>query len=114
MAAWALDAALFAVTLGIGWTVWAISLAGRSTTPGMRALGMTVFATDTRRPATRRRMLLRGLVYQPLAVLLGVSTLGFGWLYVVAGVAGAQRRTLYDEWAQVVVLVPSRPVSARR
>lgn len=62
-----------------------------------------VFAIDTRLPASRARMVLRGVVYQGAAVLLGLSTLGFGWI-LIAGAAGENRRTLYDEWAQVVVL----------
>jgi len=65
---------------------------------------MVVFTADTRRPAPRRRMLLSGLAYQATAVLIGIATLGIGWLYVVAGALGANRRTVYDEWAQVVVL----------
>lgn len=103
-AGWALDVALFAVTLGVGWTVWSCRLADRATTPGKALLGLTVFATDTRRPATRQRMLLRGLVFAPLAVAIGAATLGLGWLYLVAGLAGRNGRPIYDEWARVVVL----------
>ena len=44
---------------------------------------MVVFTADTRRPAPRRRMLLSGLAYQATAVLIGIATLGIGWLYVV-------------------------------
>ncbi len=85
---------------------WNWHTAARAATPGQAALGLMVFATDTRRPATRPRMLLRGVVYHGTAVLIGVATLGIGWLYAVAGALGANRRTLYDEWAQVVVLAP--------
>jgi hypothetical protein len=65
---------------------------------------MIVFTTDTRRPASRRRMLLSGLVYQATAVLIGIATLGVGWLYVVGAALGSSRRTIYDEWSQVVVM----------
>lgn len=108
LGAWAMDVVLFAVTLGVGWLYWAWRTAKRSTTPGKAALGLMVFATDTRLPATRARMALRGVVYQGAAVLLGLSTLGVGWIYVLAGVAGENRWTLYNEWAQVVVLA-ARP-----
>ncbi|MGI9003394.1 MAG: RDD family protein [Pseudonocardia sp.] len=108
-AAWAVDVGLFVVTLGVGWTYWAWRTAGRSTTPGKALFGLTVFATDTHQPASRARMALRGIVYQGAAVLMGLATLGLGWIYVLAGTAGANRRTLYDEWSQVVVLArPAR------
>lgn len=110
-AAWALDLGLGVVTLGVGWAIWSYRLTARSTTPGMSLLGLMMFASDTRTPATRSRMLLRGLVYLPLAAVIGLVTVGLGWIYVVVGLLGANRRTLYDEWARVVVLVPPPAVA---
>jgi hypothetical protein len=110
--AWVLDLALFAATLGIGWSMWVWRDWARGTTPGKSLLGLTVFDTDTRRPATRDRMALRALVYQVVVVLLGVVTLGLGWLYCVGAALGANRRTVYDEWSGAVLL--ERPRQAFR
>jgi len=44
------------------------------------------------------------LVYQAVVVLLGVATLGLGWLYCVGAALGASRRTVYDEWSHAVLL----------
>ena len=108
-AAWALDLTLAAATLGVGWLVWTVSLWRAGTTPGKRALGLTVFGTDTQRPADRRRMALRALVHRMWGRALGISTLGVGFLYVWGGAVGKTRRTLYDDWAQTVVLAAPRP-----
>jgi len=102
--AWLLDIGLFVVTLGIGWTVWTWRSWAQGSTPGKSLLGLTVFGTDTRRPAGRGRMVQRALVYQSVVLLLGVATLGLGWLYCVAAALGASRRTVYDEWSHAVVL----------
>jgi len=104
LGAWLLDVALFVVTLGIGWAVWAWHSWAWGTTPGKSLLGLTVFGTDTRRPATRARMALRALVYQSVVMLIGVATLGLGWLYCVAAALGTGRRTVCDEWSHAVLL----------
>jgi hypothetical protein len=109
LAAFGLDAALFVVTLGVGWAVLAWRAWADGTSPGRRRLGLTVFATDTRRPADRRRMMLRGLVYQGLLVVAAICTLGLAWLYTVLGTAGRSRRMVHEEWAQVVVMAPPPP-----
>lgn len=103
-AAWILDVALFVVTFGVGWSILTWKSWAQGSTPGKALLGLTVFASDTGRPATRARMAVRALVYQGVALLIGITTFGFGWLYCVGSVLGAKRRTVYDEWAQVVLL----------
>jgi hypothetical protein len=112
VSAWVLDLALFAVTLGIGWSLWVWRDWARRTTPGKSLLGLTVFDTDTRRPAPAIGWRWRALVYQVVVVLLGVVTLGLGWLYCVGAALGANRRTVYDEWSHAVVL--ERPRQAFR
>lgn len=102
--AWALDLALIVATLGVGWLLWAWRTWPHGTTPGKRALGLTVFGTDTCRPADRRRMALRALVHRGWARLFGIATFGLGYAYVLGGAAGQSRRTLCDDWAQTVVL----------
>jgi hypothetical protein len=111
--AWLLDIALFVVTLGIGWAVWTWRGWAHGSTPGKSLLGLTVFGSDTRRPATRDRMAQRALLYQGAAVLLGVATLGLGWLYCVAAALGTGRRTLYDEWSHTVLLQRPRQAASR-
>lgn len=102
-AAWALDLGLVVATLGLG-LVWTLRAWRDGTTPGKRALGLTVFATDTGRPADRRRMAVRALVHRMWARAFGLATFGLGYAYVLGGAAGQSRRTLYDDWAQTVVL----------
>lgn len=104
LAAGLLDLALIVCTLGVGWAIWTWRRWADATTPGKGMLGLTVVDLTTRRPATRRRMAQRTLVYQALALVLGAVTFGLGWLYCVAALAGPNRRTIYDEWAQVVVV----------
>lgn len=116
-AAWALDVGLFVASLGVGWAVSTWRRWGQGSTPGKAILGLTVFDVGTRRPCTRRRMALRALGHQGIVVLLGIATLGLGWLYALAGMCGVNRRPLWDEWAQVIVLAqpsslePSRKAS---
>lgn len=108
-AAWAIDLVLIVVTLGVGWLIWALKTWERGTTPGKQLLGLTVFATDTRSPADRRRMVLRSVIHRGWARLFGLATFGLGYVYVLGGAAGRTRRTLYDDWAQTVVL--ARPAT---
>lgn len=112
-AAWAIDVALILGTAGVGYLLWAFRLWEAGTTPGKRALGLTVFATDTRRPADRNRMVLRAFVHRMWGRAMGISTLGLGFFYVWGAAAGRTRRTLYDDWAQTVVLAGPRPAVLR-
>lgn len=114
IAAWLLDIGLFVLTLGVGWLALAWRGWASGTTPGKAMLGLTVFDTEARRPADRGRMATRALVYQALALLLGVATLGVGWAYCVGAALGGARRTLYDEWSRVVLLQRPGPRPARR
>lgn len=102
-AAWLLDTVLFVVTLGAGWAAWAWRTSAHAATPGMALLGLTVVDTASGRPASRRRILGRG-VHQALALATGVATTGLGWPYAVAGALGPGRRTLYDEWTATCVV----------
>jgi|SRR5882757_2141506 len=111
LGAWLLDVGLFIGTLGLGWLVWVWRAWARGTTPGKSLLGVIVFDTDTHRPATRSRMAQRALVYQSAAALIGLATLGVGWLYCVGSVLGTNRRTVYDEWSRAVLLERPRPAS---
>lgn len=104
LAAWCVDIGLFILTFGVGWSVLTWHSWARGSTPGKTLLGITAFGNDTGRPATRSRMALRAVVYQGIAVLIGIATLGVGWLYCVASALGSEHRTLYDEWSQVVLL----------
>ncbi|HEY1973147.1 MAG TPA: RDD family protein [Pseudonocardia sp.] len=104
LGAWLLDVALFGATLGVGWLAWTWREWARGSTPGKSIMGMAVFDSRTGRLAQRPRMAKRALGYQGVVVLLGVSTLGLGWLYCLAGMLGPSRRTHCDEWSGVVVL----------
>jgi uncharacterized RDD family membrane protein YckC len=58
-ASWFLAIGLFAVTLGIGYLVWAAVTWGQGQTPAQRLLGLRCWHQDTSRVAGRRSMAVR-------------------------------------------------------
>jgi uncharacterized RDD family membrane protein YckC len=72
-----LDTAIYAVTLGIGWLIWAAFTAGGGQTPAKRMLGHTVIAADTHRPVGFARMFwVRGVLCYLIVPIVIVCTLG--------------------------------------
>jgi uncharacterized RDD family membrane protein YckC len=75
--AYLLDGLLSAVTLGIGWLIWAAFTARNGQTPAKSLLGHTVIAADTHRPVGFARMFwLRGVLCAFLAPIAIICTLG--------------------------------------
>ena len=82
----ALDAALYVVTLGIGWVIWSLVLWGQGQTPGKKILKIRVYAADTQRPATWGHMAIREFLL-PLAIGIAAGVLNL--FTIVVGTIGA-------------------------
>jgi uncharacterized RDD family membrane protein YckC len=75
-----LEVVLIFVTLGIGWLIWAATLAGEGQTPAKKLLGLHVIGADTMRPVGFSTMFwMRGLV----AGIVAYFALGCT-LYIIA------------------------------
>jgi uncharacterized RDD family membrane protein YckC len=71
-----LDAALFLVTLGIGWIIWSLIVWGEGQTPAKKILRIRVYAAETQRPATWGHMAIRELlIYLSLGIAAGLLDL---------------------------------------
>ena len=72
-----LDGLLMIVTLGIGWIIWAATIAGNGQTPAKRLMNLRVVSAANLRPATFGTMfLMRGIVAEFVAFLAIPLTLG--------------------------------------
>ena len=80
--AYALDCALAAVTLGIGWIIWSLVVWGQGQTPAKKILKIRVYAADTQRPATWGHMAVRELL---LMLAIGLTAGILNLLTVVVG-----------------------------
>lgn len=77
LGAYLVEAVLVLVTLGIGWVVWALMIAGEGQTPAKKLLGLRVIGADTLRPIGLGRMFwVRGFVAGLVAPFAIVLTLG--------------------------------------
>lgn len=104
----ALDTALFFVTFGIGWTIWALVIWGEGQTPAKQILKMRTINFTNGRPASWGHMAIREFLI-PLTV--GIAN---GLTFYVAGVAWLvveivfyftkNQRTLRDYWAKTAVI----------
>lgn len=65
------------VTLGIGWIIWALTLASDGQTPGKKIMGVRVIGADTMQPVGFGKMFwMRGLVAGLVASFAITFTLG--------------------------------------
>ena len=72
-----LESLLVLVTLGIGWIIWAATLAGNGQTPAKKLLNLRVIGADTLRPATFGKMFwVRGLLAGIVANVAILVTVG--------------------------------------
>ncbi|CAN5811646.1 hypothetical protein BH24ACT5_BH24ACT5_30700 [soil metagenome] len=71
------ESLLIAVTLGIGWTIWALAIGGDGQTPAKKLLGLRVVNADSRQPTGLGSMFrMRGLVAGWVVSFVAVITLG--------------------------------------
>ena len=75
VAAAAVDAGFYIVTLGIGWFIWSLVTWAQGQTPGKQVLKIRVVSARNGAPANWGRMFLR-------QVLVG-SSLSFGWACIL-------------------------------
>lgn len=104
--AYALDGVIFlvsAITLFLGWFVWAFIIFGKGQTPGKQLLGIRVVDASTRRVVSYGTMALRTLVYQ---LLLGTITFGVTTVIgaIMVLVDENRRQGLWDRLANTVVV----------
>lgn len=77
LGAYFLEGILAVCTLGIGWLIWASTIAGSGQTPAKRLLKMRVISTSSRQPVGFGTMLfMRGIVAGFVASLAIMFTLG--------------------------------------
>jgi uncharacterized RDD family membrane protein YckC len=77
LGAYVLESILVLVTFGIGWLIWASTIAGSGQTPAKRLLKMRVISTSTRQPVGFGTMLfMRGIVAGFVASIAITFTLG--------------------------------------
>ena len=77
LGSWALEFVLVVVTLGIGWLIWAATLAGNGQTPAKKLLGLRVVDANGGGPFGFAKMLfLRGIVGSFIAQFAFFFTLG--------------------------------------
>jgi len=108
LGAYALDAALSVLTLGIGWLIWSFITWGEGQTPGKRILKIRVRNFDTGAVATWGHMAVRELLI-PLTVVIGVNlTAGIAavvWVTLeIVFYFTKNNRTLRDLWVKTAVI----------
>ena len=84
--AYALDCALAAVTLGIGWIIWSLVVWGQGQTPGKKILKIRVYAADNQRQATWGHMAVREFLIM-LAIGIGAGLLNLITFFVLGSIA---------------------------
>jgi uncharacterized RDD family membrane protein YckC len=108
LGAYALDAALCVLTLGIGWFIWALVVWGNGQTPGKQILKIRTFNAVTGRPATWGHMALREFLV-PFTV--GIASFVTGGIAAIAWIVieivfyfNKASRTLRDLWVKTAVV----------
>ena len=84
--AYALDCALAAVTLGIGWIIWSLVVWGQGQTPGKKILKIRVYAADNQRQATWGHMAVREFLIM-LAIGIAAGLLNLITFFVLGSIA---------------------------
>lgn len=102
LAAWALEAVLMVVTLGVGWAIWAFTLGDSGQTPAKKLLGLRVLLDEQDRSAGLSRMfLMRWFVGGLVVPLVTLVTLG---IILFMPVWDARNRNLWDRLSSCVVV----------
>jgi uncharacterized RDD family membrane protein YckC len=101
--AYLIDAILQAVTLGIGWLIWAAIVAGRGRTPAKQLLGLRVIdARDSQPLGFARMFFMRGIIAGLVAAVLIALTLG---IILLMPVWNERKRNIWDKLSSSVVVV---------
>ncbi len=101
--AYLLEGILQAVTLGIGWLIWAAIVAKRGQTPAKQIFQLRVIDADDSKVFGLGRMLfMRGIVAGLVAALLIPLTLG---IILLMPLWNKRKRTIWDKVSNAVVVV---------
>jgi uncharacterized RDD family membrane protein YckC len=108
LGAYALDAVLSVLTLGIGWLIWSVIVWGEGQTPAKKILKIRVRHFETGAVATWGHMAVRELLV-PLTVVIASSlTSGIAavaWIVVeIVFYFTKNNRTLRDIWVKTAVI----------
>ena len=108
LGAYALDAVLAVVTLGIGWLIWSLIVWGEGQTPAKKILKIRVRHFDTGAVATWGHMAVRELLV-PVTVMIASSlTSGIAavaWIVIeIVFYFTKNNRTLRDLWVKTAVI----------
>jgi uncharacterized RDD family membrane protein YckC len=108
LGAYALDAVLAVVTLGIGWLIWSLIVWGEGQTPAKKILKIRVRHFETGAVATWGHMAVRELLV-PVTVMIASSlTSGIAavaWIVIeIVFYFTKNNRTLRDLWVKTAVI----------
>lgn len=95
------DGALFVLTLGVGWLIWSVHLAGKGQSPGKALFRMQILKTDGAMPS-RSLVLLRELLFKRV---VGLATGELSTLVAALQLAW-DRRPWWDRICSSTVVVP--------
>jgi uncharacterized RDD family membrane protein YckC len=102
LAAWALDVVLFALTLGVGWLIWAYTLESPGQTPAKKILNLRVVLDHQTAAAGLSRMFVMrwflGGLLVPIAISLTLGVLLFMPFW------DPRNRNLWDRLSSCVVV----------
>lgn len=101
--AFLLETLLFAVTLGIGWLVWALIVFGRGQTPAKQLLDMRVMHHGEQRAASWGRMFLREIVAKQIIGFVAAVTL-IGVILYLWLLWDKNRQQVWDKIVDTVVV----------
>ena len=108
LGAYALDAGLAFLTLGIGWFIWSMIVWGEGQTPAKKILKLRTINAVTGRPASWGHMALRELLVPTTVGIASFLTSGLAWLaWVILEIVmyfNQGSRTLRDLWVKTAVV----------
>lgn len=108
LGAYALDGILCALTLGIGWMIWALVVWGNGQTPGKQIVKLRTYNAVTGQPASWGHMALREFLVPLTVGIASIATSGIGWIaWIVIEIVfyfNKGQRTLRDLWVKTAVV----------
>lgn len=108
LGAYALDAVLWVLTLGIGWLIWSFIVWGEGQTPAKKILKIRVRNHQTGAVATWGHMAVREFLV-PLTVIIAANLTGglvaVAWIVIeIVFYFTKNNRTLRDLWVKTAVI----------
>lgn len=108
LGAYALDATLAVLTLGIGWLIWSMIVWGEGQTPAKKILKIRVRHFETGAVATWGHMAVRELLVPAAVVIASNLTAGIAavvWIVIeIVFYFTKNSRTLRDLWVKTAVI----------